>query len=105
VNPAVALSLAAGITVVVETSLLAALGFRDRTFVVACILVNLASNLSVNLIYWLWPSVATLVIVEFAALIAEWLTLRLFDSRSWYLLGCLVLANAVTFAIGMLIPW
>ena len=108
---------AAALTIVVETVLLVVAGYRSRRFVVVCILVNLATNLTLNVVLgvvsesggWPWGLVGALEVV---VVIVEWAVLRLVAGpggnpvrarASARLAGLVLLANVVSFTIGLLL--
>ena len=108
---------AAALTVVIETVLLAIAGYRSHRFVVVCILVNLATNLTLNVALgvatapdaWPWGLVGALEVV---VVIVEWAVLRLVAGpggnsvrarASARLAGFVLLANVVSFTIGLLL--
>lgn len=115
----------AGVTMAVETLILAAAGYRTRAFVQVCLLTNLATNVSLNLGlsllgppgYWLALGPA-----EAAVVLIEWTVLRLVPDRAdqadqadqtrpWRgpasrrLLGFVFLANLVSAACGPIFFW
>ena len=105
-----ALAGAAGLTIVVETLFLYAVGYRSWLFVEVCILINLATNLTLNLgmsfagdWYWylLFPAEAGVVVVE-------WAVLKLVvDERRYHtglrLFVMVFLANLITCSAGLVI--
>ena len=118
---------AAGLTVVIETGIMVAAGYRSRRFVLACVCINIATNLTLNVLLalfsmkyrtWSWGLVGVL---EAVVVVVEWSVLRLaagsegqsvpFRSRATVrLAGFVVLANLASFAAGLLFrlsttPW
>ena len=99
---------AAGLTALVETGFLALVGYRRRAFVIGCVLVNLASNLTLNLglsfsgdWFWrlLWPAEALVVVIE-------WFVLRLLVDRSasvGRLFAFVLLANLLSLGLGLIL--
>jgi len=104
---------AAGLTVLIETPILAIAGYRDRLFLTVCVLINLATNLTLNLGLsfvgrWDWlvliPAECLVVVVEWAvlALVADkGLSVPLFSRCGVRLLGCVFLANLASFLLGL----
>jgi len=105
---------AAGLTVAIETPLLALLGYRTRRFILVCVLVNLASNLTLNLGLsfigrWMWPAV---IAAEIAVVIVEWAVLRLVadkgdpvplrSKQAARLLAAVFAANLTSFLVGVI---
>ena len=105
---------AAALTILIETPILVVAGYRTRIFIAVCVLINLASNLTLNMglsltrsWYWyaLYPS-------EVAVVIVEWAVLRLVADKgnsvpalsgaSAKLLFFVFLANLTSFGLGML---
>jgi hypothetical protein len=103
---------AAALTIVVEVAFLTAIGYRTRLFVTVCALVNLGSNLTLNLCLSFVPAVSyapAVAVGEVAVVIIEWLVLRLAlpnasrPRASVRLLGFVFLANLASFTLGLLI--
>jgi|GEM_PF-1562692 len=110
--------LAAALTIAIETLLLYALGYRTRRFVLVCALINLATNLALNLgLSYLTPPTYWVVLVpaELVVVAVEWAVLRLVADHgrtvawpspaNWRLLGYVALANLASFAIGTPLIW
>jgi hypothetical protein len=110
----VLLALAAGITAAVETMVMVIAGYRQSSFLVICVLVNIASNLSLNLTLSLTPHhwrAGLLPVLEVAVTVAEWAVLRLavagpvpppVRSRpSARLAAVTVAANVASFSLGL----
>jgi len=101
------------ITVVIETLILAAAGYRSRVFIAACALINLATNLTLNAVlsftgerYWtvLYPAEIAIVLIEWAvlSLVADHgRPVRPFSRASVRLLLFVLIANLVTFILGI----
>jgi len=110
-------ALAAGLTIVVETAILMVAGYRTWRFVVVCVAVNLATNLTLNVgLSFLGTSAyyAVLYPAEVAVVFVEWATLRLVadDGRSvaWRsggarLLLFVFIANLASFLLGVALFW
>jgi len=110
-------ALAAGLTIVVETLILVAAGYRTWRFVVVCIAINLATNLTLNVgLAFLTPPTyyAVLYPAEVAVVLIEWATLRLVadDGRTarWRTGGARLLlfvfiANLASFLLGVALFW
>jgi len=103
---------AAGLTIVVETLILVAAGYRTKTFIAVCVLINLATNLSLNLGLALLPTAAywwALAVGEVAVVLIEWAVLRhVADATpdpNRRLLGFVLVANAASFLLGPLLFW
>ena len=104
--------LAALLTVVVETLILAVAGYRTRVFIAACALINLATNLTLNAVlsftgewylYVLYPAEIAIVLIEWAVLrlVADHgHPVRPFSWPSVRLFLFVLLANLVTFILG-----
>ncbi|MCL2489480.1 MAG: hypothetical protein FWF36_01950 [Propionibacteriaceae bacterium] len=105
---------AAALTIVIETALLAIAGYRSRRFVTVCIFINLATNLTLNVVLglvsaWQWGLVGALEVV---VVIVEWAVLRLVAGPDGHpvrarasarLAGFVLLANLASFAVGLLL--
>ena len=103
---------AAAVTIVVETVILAAAGYRTKRFLAVCVLINLATNLSLNLGLTLLPGVAYWAVLypgEVAVVVIEWLVLRLVAEPvrmpNGRLLGFVLAANVASFLCGPLLFW
>ena len=109
------LAAAAAVTVVVEVAFLTLLGYRRPVFLLMCALINLTSNLALNLILIQAPTHwrgGVLPVLELAVVAAEWAVLRLVvagpvpppvRSRTSLNLALAVLAaNALSFTIGLI---
>jgi hypothetical protein len=94
------------LTALIEPALLAALGYRTRQFVAAAVLINIVTNGTLNLargsIHALAGPVA-LAVLEVAVILIEWLVLTRLTPDRGRLLACVALANAVTFALGVVL--
>jgi len=108
---------AAILTIVIETPILFAAGYRSRRFVLVCVLINAATNLTLNLGFGLaaqrpWPA---LLAAEVSIVFIEWAVLRAVadggDPVPWFsrpaarLLGFVFLANLTSFLVGFVVPW
>ena len=92
------------LTVVIETAFLALAGYRkEKYFFVLCPAVNVATNLSINLIlsfYFEWWLVAVL---EVMAVAAEYAVYAAAYGRSKKLFALTLAANVVSFSIGFIL--
>ncbi|MCL2483466.1 MAG: hypothetical protein FWF43_08670 [Propionibacteriaceae bacterium] len=108
---------AAVLTAVIETPILFAAGYRSRRFVLVCVLVNLATNLTLSLGFGIagqrpWSA---LIPAEVAIVLIEWAVLRAVaangDPVRWVsrpaarLFVFVLLANLTSFLIGLVLPW
>lgn len=110
-----ALALAAGLTVVIEVAVLALAGYRASRFIVVCVLVNIATNLTLNAALsmagtWrpgvVYPAEVAVVVVEWAVLaqVADHGASLPWRSRaSARLLAFVFLANVASFLAGFLL--
>lgn len=107
--------LAAALTVAIETPILFIAGYRRRTFVVACVLINIGTNLTLNVAMAFtgqWYFVV-LFPAEVLVVIVEWAVLRLAANEGrcvpWHskpaarLLGFVFLANLASFLVGVML--
>jgi len=112
------LASAAAVTVAVETAFLALIGYRTRLFLAVCALINLATNLTLNLGLSFVPTHAywyVLAAAEAAVVVVEWAVLRLLadcgrcvpwrSRASARLLAWVFVANVLSFSLGPLLFW
>jgi len=114
VSTLLAWATAAALTIIIETPILIVAGYRTRIFIAVCVLVNLASNLTLNMglslsgdWYWyaLYPAEVVVVIVEWAVLrlVADkGLSIPAISWPSAKLAFFVFLANLTSFSLGML---
>ena len=99
-----AIFVACGLTVLIETAFLALCGYRDAFCVAVIVCANILTNLTLNLVlgvfglggWWLLPLELAVVAAEFA------IYAKAFDP-SWRLLGLTFAANALSFSVGVLL--
>ena len=107
---------AAGVTVATEVGFMALVGYRRQAFLLVCGLVNLISNLALNLTLALTPDQwrpGLLPALEVGVVVAEWAVLRLMvagpppppvrSRTSLRLALATVAANALSYSIGLLL--
>jgi len=111
------LILAAGLTIVVETLILMAAGYRTGRFVAVCVAINLVTNLTLNVgLAYVSPSAydAVLYPAEVAVVLVEWAVLRLVADNgrtaAWRsggarLLLFVFIANLASFLLGVALFW
>lgn len=99
---------ACAITVAAETAFFALIGFRDRAFITVCILANVATNLSLNLLLWWFYTLGlnTAILVyplEIAAVFTEFAVYAALRAPSGKLLFLTAAANAISYTLGLLL--
>jgi hypothetical protein len=97
---------AALLTVVIETSFLAAMGYRSRLFVITCVLINFVTNVTLNVTVMLLPAEAVRLLqypLEISIVFIEWGVLKFFVSNKRKLLAFVFLANLISFLTGLLL--
>jgi len=104
---------AAILTALIETLILALAGYRTRVFIAACVLINIATNLTLNVgLSFTGRSYFTaLVLAEIVVVLIEWAVLsvvadhghpvRLISRPSMRLLLFVFIANLVTYILGL----
>lgn len=100
------LLLAAALTIVIETAFLFAVGYRNREFVLVCALINFVTNICLNLALALIPAGQGSLLIypfELAVVLIEWSALRLFTQKRRYLPVFVLLANLLSFSLGLLV--
>ena len=112
-SPELVLLLAAGLTVIIELAFFWLVGYRNQRFLLVCILINIATNLTLNLGLSLASQWYPKVIypAEVAVVVVEWAVLRLVANKgqpvglwsraSAKLLVFVFLANLASFLIGL----
>ena len=96
------------LTVAIETLFFAIIGYRDRVFLLLCVLANVATNLSLNLILQLLYTFGlrlSFVVypLELLAVAAEYMIFAAIRGRSPRLLLFTFAANALSYGIGLLL--
>jgi len=106
---------AAAVTVVIETPILWLAGYRSRRFVLVCVLINVVTNLTLNLglsfaggLYGalIYPAEAVVVLVEWAVLrqvAADGDPVPWIGRASARLFAFVLVANAASYLVGVLI--
>jgi len=106
---------AAALTVVIETPILWFAGYRSRRFVLVCVLINLVTNLTLNLGMTVAGGLygALIYPAEVAVVLVEWAVLRQVadggDPVPWVgrnsarLFAFVLVANAASYLVGVLI--
>lgn len=101
------LAVACGLTVAIETAFLAICGKRTAAFLVVCVCVNIATNLSLNLALPYLSGVVDITwfvyVLEAAVVAVEYLTYALLEGRSARLFLLTLAANTLSYGAGLLI--
>ena len=97
---------ACALTVLIETALFALVGYRDRLFLPLCVCVNVATNLTLNLITGPVSSVVNITyfiyVLEAAVVCVEYLVYALVLGRSAKLFLLTLAANCLSYGIGVI---
>lgn len=105
----ISLFYACALTVVIETVFFAVVGYREGRFLLLCVCVNVATNLTLNLLVWLLffcTSVNLTVVVyplEAAVVAVEFWIYGAYCGRSWKLFWLTLAANALSYGAGLLL--
>ena len=95
------LYLACGLTMAIETAYFFLIGYRDRNFLIVCLAVNAATNLTMNLILKeTGVQIGTVIIAEIIVVAAEYAVYSLASKPSKALLFHTAIANVLSFSIG-----
>jgi hypothetical protein len=97
--------LAAVLTIIIETAFLFAVGYRNRLFVLACVLINFVTNIILNCTLLIIPVFLSRILVylfEVVIVIIEWGVLSFFTQNKRKLLVCVLLSNLLSFSIGII---
>ena len=98
------LYLACALTVLIETTIFISLGYgKDRLFILLCIAVNVATNLTINLVLNAFYGVPLILTGELAVVLMEYVIYAMAVGNSVKLLLHTALANIVSFGIGILL--
>lgn len=99
------LYLACALTMLIETAYWYLAGFRDRYFVIVCLAVNVATNLTMNMVlYAVGINRINVAVAEILVVIAEYAVYSLIsDVSRKKLLAHTVAANALSFSIGLVL--
>ena len=99
------LYLACGLTMAIETAYFYLAGFRDRYFLIVCLAVNAATNLTVNLVLsYTGISLLSVLIAEILVIFAEYAVYSLITKTSGRkLLFHTVIANVLSFSAGIVL--
>ena len=98
---------ACGLTVLIETGFFLLLGWRDRDRLTAVVCANVVTNLLLNLCLTLWVpfNAWTVALGELLAVAFEYAVYARLCGRSRHLALQTLLANALSFGIGVLLFW
>ncbi|NCB50827.1 MAG: hypothetical protein EOM54_02925 [Clostridia bacterium] len=98
---------ACALTVVIETAFLALCGFRSRAFLAICVLVNIATNLLLNISLYPLSNIVDITyfiyVLEAMVVAAEYMVYALIEGRSRLLFLLTLAANALSYGTGILI--
>lgn len=95
------LYLACGLTMAIETGYFFLIGYRKREFLTICLATNAATNLTMNLILRSsGVQVWSVILLEIAAVAAEYAVYCLASEPSKSLLIHTAIANLLSFSIG-----
>ncbi len=95
------LYLACGLTMAIETAYFFLIGYRERSFLIVCLAVNAATNLSMNLILkQTGVQLGTVIIAEVIVIAVEYAVYCLVSKPSKALLIHTAIANVLSFSIG-----
>lgn len=96
------------LTILIETAFFLIFGYRSKSFVIVCICVNAATNLSLNLIIWIlyWLNVNLTVAVyplELLVVAVEYIVYSALEGRSGKLFLLTLSANLVSYCAGLIL--
>jgi len=95
------LYLACGLTMAIETVYFFLIGYREQSFLIVCLAVNAATNLSMNLILkQTGVQIGTVIIAEVIVVAIEYAVYCLVLKPSKALLIHTAIANVLSFSIG-----
>ena len=100
--------LACVLTVVIELVFFLLIGKRSRDFAFVCVLINIATNLTLNLILSLlyaagWYGNLQVIGLEVLVVLAEYRVYALLEGKSRKLMLLTIAANAITYGLGLVI--
>ena len=95
------LYLACGFTMTIETAYFFLIGYRERSFLIVCLAMNAATNLTMNLILQkTGVQIGIVILAEVLAIAAEYAVYCFVLKPSKTLLIHTTVANALSFSIG-----
>lgn len=100
--------LACVLTVVIELVFFLLVGKRSRDFVFVCVLINIATNLTLNLILSVmnlmgWYGSLQVIVLEVLVVFAEYWVYALLEGKSRKLMLLTIAANVITYGLGLII--
>ena len=100
--------LACVLTVVIELAFFLLVGKRSRDFVFVCVLINIATNLTLNLILSLlyaagWYGNLQVLALEVLVVFTEYRVYALLEGKSRKLMLLTIAANVITYGLGLII--
>ena len=100
--------LACVLTVVTELMFFLLVGKRSRDFVFVCVLINIATNLTLNLILSLlnligWYGNLQVIALEILVVFAEYRVYALLEDKGQRLMLLTIAANVITYGLGLII--
>ena len=96
------LYLACIVTTIIETALFSVLGYgKKQNFLLLCIAVNIATNLSINLILEEYETICLVFFMEIVVVLVEYVVYALAIGNSRKLLLYTVCSNIASFIVGI----
>jgi hypothetical protein len=100
------LILSAALTIIIETTFLWLVGYKERHFVIVCILINFITNILLNMglaLVSIFTARLLLYPCEAVVVVVEWFVLSFLVQNKKRLLLFVLLSNALSYCIGLLI--
>lgn len=100
--------LACVLTVVIELIFFLLIGKRSRDFAFVCVLINIATNLTLNLVLSLmnligWYGNLQVIVLEVLVVFTEYRVYALLEGKSQKLMLLTIAANVITYGLGLVI--
>jgi len=97
------------LTIVVETSLFVIFGFKDKKFILICVILNIITNLLINFILYCIIKIDSSafivweIILEIVVALVEVVTYQIIYRKQYVLIPLSIAANALSFFLGIIL--
>ena len=93
------------LTVIIETSFFYMFGYRTKKFILVCVIINILTNISLNLILYFFFKDSSYyylyaLIFELIVILIEATSYMVFNKKDYKLIPLTVSSNALSFLVG-----